>query len=285
MKPVKLVSMGGVDRPSSAFGFLFRMFNDKHILPFKQPLRAVAAFFISTARVRTTLSIYRAVGPSPVASITKRLVDKLRGSGVKSEACFLYSKPYLRGIAEFSVALYPFYSHTTHGRIIERSRKLLAPFCIFPEYVDIIAGMIEKAMDDIPEGLKVAVLLSAHSLPESVSRKRNDPYRNDIEVFCSLIRRTVKAPVFISFQSRMGRIKWLEPTTAEMIKELSDKFDALIMLPVSFTIDNTETVYEMDQVYSNLAYRCGFKYFYRVSCVNDSDEFVRFFATVIGEKR
>ncbi len=284
MKRVKLVEMGSVVSPISAFCFLFNMFRDRHILPVAEPLRSLASLFITLKRIKTTISIYRTVGPSPSGATVKSIAKKLADKGLNADNISVYTKPYLKDGAEFSVALYPFYSHTTHGAIVERSKRVLAPFCVYPEFQDMVVSAIKEAMNGIPEGVPKVVLLSAHSLPEALAKKTADPYRSDVERFSLLIGKLLKMPVFVSFQSRLGRLKWFEPTTEEMIGRLSDKFEALVLVPVSFVVDNTETVYEMDVVYRELAFKKGFKYFKRVRCLNDDDAFVDFLFRAVREK-
>ncbi len=275
---VKLVNMGGIKKPYNIPFFLFNMFNDKHILPIKQPLRSIAALFISLIRSKKTYNIYKQIGESPIFFITDRQVQKLRKSvEAEVEALFIYSKPKLKkDIKNIHIPLYGFYSHTTHGLILNRVKYVMPPFCIYGEFFDFVEYKIKEALSKRPKNFSTAILFSAHSLPESLINKTKDPYKNDLEVFVNYFKKRFSCPVFLSFQSRLGPIKWLEPTTAATVKDLSKAFNCIIIVPISFISDNSETIYEIDIEYQLLADKYGLKCFERVDCINNDDVFIDF---------
>ncbi len=275
---VVLINMGGIKRIADIPIFLFNMFNDKNILPFNQPIRSLAAGLITFFRAKNTYYIYKKAGPSPIFKITLKQAEKIEKlTGIKTEFTFAYSKPILRSscINSLNIALYNFYSHTTHGIILRKQNNISPPFCIFGEFFDLVEKRIKQTLKKVPPDLRAAVLMSAHSLPEKLLKKRRDPYRHDLEIFSRYIKKRINAPVFLSFQSKLGRIKWLEPSTKDAIKSISKKYDALIIVPLSFVSDNTETVYEIDEVYKEFASLCGIKYFQRIDCFNDNDDFMK----------
>ncbi len=272
-KRLTLVSMGGVDSFSSILPFLFRMFTDNHILPLPSSLRFIIALAITACRAKQTWDIYKNAGPSPVRQITERIKAKLSEKGIESSVAYLYSQPVFEK-ASTSLVLYPFYSHSTHGRVVENSKCVVPPLAIFPEFFDLVEERLRKELDALEDTLKPAVLFSAHSLPERLAQRTRDPYRRDIETFVRYMSKRFCVPVFLSFQSRLGPVEWFEPTTESMIKKLAKRFDTLILFPVSFAIDNTETVHEMDVLYARIAKQCGVRRFIRVSCFNDDDRFV-----------
>ncbi len=277
-KSIALVNLGGIKKLLDIPVFLFNMFNDENIIPLKQPLRVFVSVMITLLRAKGTYKIYKNV-KSPVFSIVLRQQEALK-SRIKADVkvMFSYSKPFVEKGACLYVPLYSFYSHTTYGNILKRYKNVFPPLCIFGEFFDMTERRIRESLKNVPDIYKnqTVVLVSAHSLPAKLAQKTKDSYKNDVEVFTNYLRKRIDAPVFLSFQSKLGPIRWFEPSTAEMIGKIGKKYKALIMVPVSFINDNTETVYEMDIIYKKLAEKSSFKYFKRVECLNDSDDFLSF---------
>ncbi len=285
-KFVVLLNLGGVKKPSDIPVFLFNMFNDKTILPVKQPFRIFLSFFITLLRAKGTYSILKNA-KSPVFDVGLKQAEKLQDvlkTDVKSQ--FVYSKPFVKKGACAYIPLHSFYSHTTYGNILRRFSNVTPPFCIFAEFFDIMGYKIKEALDKVPDELRqeTSVLLSAHSLPVNLAEKTKDPYKNDLEVFAKYFKKRLATPLFLSFQSKLGPVKWFEPSTEDMIKTLSRQYRALILVPVSFVNDNTETVYEQDIVYKELAYEYSFEYFARVNCLNDDDNFVELLSEIAHKR-
>ncbi len=283
MKKTFLVNLGGIKSLADIPVFLFNMFNDKNIIPAKQPLRVAVSAVITACRMFGTYSIYKSK-KSPIFQVTQKQKEKLKNRTNKEiEFKFSYSTPKIKKDSlNFYIPMYGFYSHTTHGKILENVKNVSAPFCIFGKFFDLIENSIKDKLTLIPNNTKTAVILSAHSLPESLAQKTKDSYRNDLEVFKKYLQKRFEKEVFLSFQSKLGPVKWFEPSTAETIKGLAKKnYEALVVVPISFVTDNTETVYEIDIEYAELAKDLQFKYFLRTECFNDSDEFIEFLAGIL----
>ncbi len=285
-KKISLVCLGGVKTIGDIPVFLFNMFNDRHILPLKQPLRMIVSLFIMFVRIKSTYSIYKKV-KSPVFDICKKQSNMLKKSiGSDVNVFFNYSKPFLTNKNNYiCIPLYGFYSHTTYGSVLEQCYKTFPPFCIFPEFFDLVENKIKRALKDVPDKYShnVSILLSAHSLPYKLARSTSDPYKNDLEIFVAYLKKRIDKPIYLSYQSKLGPIEWFKPSTEDMIKKISLFNMALIIMPISFVCDNTETVYEIDIKYKNLAHRCGIKYFKRIDCFNDSYNFMKFLSLHLKE--
>ena len=133
----------------------------------------------------------------------------------------------------------------------------------------------------------VAVLFSAHGLPVRYNN-RGDPYCNEITGHFNELRRRTEAWLSsepkdqnprvswdLSFQSRVGPVEWMKPYTEETIASLgasSGKGGTIVMVPISFTADHIETLYEMDVTYKAQALRAGFSHYERVAPANDDPE-------------
>ncbi|MFP6075192.1 ferrochelatase, partial [Helicobacter pylori] len=80
--------------------------------------------------------------------------------------------------------------------------------------------------------------------------------------------------VLLSYQSKLGPMKWLEPSTEELIEK--HRKSHIIIYPLAFTIDNSETLYELDMQYRLMAERLAIKEYLVCPCLNDSIEFAQF---------
>ncbi len=283
-KNITLVNLGGIRNPLDIPPFLFNMFNDNNIIHIKQPARFIAALLITLFRSKGAYLIYKKVKSSPIFDISCRQAEKLKkGTNIDVRCMFSYSKPFIKRGNFIYIPLYGFYSHTTHGNILKKVNKVFPPFCIFGEFFDLIEKRIDAALKSVPKEYKTAIVLSAHSLPERLAKKTNDPYRHDLEVFINYLQKRIDAPIYLAFQSKLGHIEWLKPETAQAIKLLAQNHDALIVVPISFISDNTETVYEIDIEYKNLAKKNGIKYFKRIDCFNDDEDFISFLSKYLKE--
>ncbi len=271
-----LANLGYVEKITDIPIFLFNMFNDYNIIPIKQPFRSILAAFITILRAKETYKILK-IKKSPLKAISQQQTEKLsKRIGIEVRTKFSYSWPFLKNETAV-IPMFNFFSYTTHGEIFKHSKKVAPPFCIYPEFFDLVENYIEKAKKGCSK--ECAILLSAHSLPLKLLIQRKDPYKHDLEVFLNYLRKRLKQPVFLSFQSKLGPVEWLKPTTEETIIKLSKQFKTIIIVPISFSTDNTETVYEIDITYKNLASKLGVNLI-RVECFNNKEEFIDLLATV-----
>lgn len=284
-KNITLVNLGGIKKPLDIPLFLFNMFNDINIIPAKQPIRSIVAFLVTLFRAKGTYTIYKRVKSSPIFDISRSQAEKLKKSTSTDVRCmFSYTRPFIKNDGSVHVPLYGFYSHTTYGTVLKKAGKVFPPFCIFGEFFDMIQKRIEDALGDVPKGHMAAVMLSAHSLPEKLANKTNDPYRHDLEVFAKYLKKRIDASIYLAFQSKLGPVDWFKPEAAQTIKLLAQNYDALIVVPLSFISDNTETVYEIDIEYKKLAKENGIKYFKRVGCFNDDEKFISFLSKYLKKE-
>ena len=85
--------------------------------------------------------------------------------------------------------------------------------------------------------------------------------------------------ITLAYQSRLGPIKWLEPNLSEVLPNLTSK--RVMIYPISFCIDNSETDFELAIEYKHIADENKFEYYKVVRAPNDSDEFAQFIANSI----
>jgi len=89
-------------------------------------------------------------------------------------------------------------------------------------------------------------------------------------------------PYQLSFQSKIGPVKWLEPFTNDVIKQLGKRnIDDVLVVPVSFVSEHIETLYELDILYKKVAQESGVKNFRRVPALNCDPTFIRALAEIV----
>lgn len=189
------------------------------------------------------------------------------------------------------LGLYPQYSIATTGSSVSKLKKVAGryPVEIFdipswydnPLYIDAIVEHIKRGLESFDSSFltphssldNVHVLFSAHSLPVKFIDE-GDPYLEQIRGTIREITKKIDITWDLSFQSRSGPVRWLEPSTDDMIKELAGKgIKNLLIVPISFVSDHIETLYEIDIVYKERAGRLGMR-LERVESLNTSPLFI-----------
>lgn len=160
------------------------------------------------------------------------------------------------------------------------------------EWTRMEAGLAAAWNDPAPGPLRV--VFSAHGLPERYFL-RGDPYVHEIRAHFADLSAQGQAWIdsqsgrardvswHLSFQSRVGPVAWVTPHTEDTLAELGPGGGTLLLVPVSFTADHIETLYEMDVLYRDLALRHGFKAYHRVKPANDDPEFAACLVRILQE--
>jgi len=89
--------------------------------------------------------------------------------------------------------------------------------------------------------------------------------------------------VYLAYQSKVGPLKWLTPSLERVLEEIKNK--KALIYPIAFTIDNSETVFELDIEYKEVAEKLGFKTYRVCRCPNDSESFVRALALLYRQMK
>lgn len=293
--------MGGPNSINEVPIFLKNMFADPHILSIKSDfLRQMAGSFIVNKRVKKSTKIYENLGgSSPITGITFSLTKKL--SAIRDDIFFTYAMRYVPPFADMVLneikekniekivlfSMYPQYSFTTSlssfkdildslKRInFEPEVKVIDRYFDNQQYIKEIANSIESNLVD-KNSKDFTLILSAHSIPKNLIDK-GDPYEKECNISKNLIIEELKnrglifKNCILSYQSKLGPIKWLSPFTEDVIRE--NKKSNIIIYPLSFTIDNSETDFELSIQYKELAEKLEIKDYIVCKCLNDSDGF------------
>ncbi len=302
---VVLFNLGGPDRPESVEPFLFNLFNDKAIIGAPQPMRWALAKLISKRRAPTAREIYAHLGGgSPLLSNTKRQADALEGvlngGGEDQEYKVFIAMRYWHPFAEEAIEevrnwqadevvllpLYPQFSTTTSGSSIAdwKIKAGRAGFrgearvvCCYPMadgFLDSVTSRIEEVLEKVER--HVRVLFSAHGLPKKIIAK-GDPYQWQVEQSSAGVVERLGRPDLdwnVCYQSRVGPLEWIGPATEDEIAKAGAEGKSLILVPIAFVSEHSETLVELDIEYRDLAKEKGVPSYHRVATVDDSSAFI-----------
>ena len=290
-----LLNMGGPNNLDEVKLFLNNMFNDKAIIGAPKWVRKLIAYYIVKNRLSEAKSNYEKLGgKSPIIRYTKELVSSLK-SKLNIDVRYimrytpLYASEVLADLRDYDrflvVPLYPHFSTTTTQSslddLFDAARKLGIStdkfFTIKYYYEDTlynktIVKKIKEALGD-DDASEFELIFSAHGLPQSIIDK-GDLYMKHIKqnVFYArkeLLKEGVNFyKTHLAYQSRLGPIAWIKPYLDDKLKSLQKK--KVIIYPIAFLIDNSETKYELDMEYKELADKLGFED-YRVASAPNKD--------------
>ena len=305
-KALVLLNMGGARNKAELKMFLTNMFNDKNIITVKNPIiRKMIAFFITTSRLDSAWKNYEHIGnASPINPLTEKLVEKSNEKieDFKTYQVMRYTPPFAQdvikqmlndGINEIVLLpLYPQYSTTTTKSSVEdfvdflpytfgKNIRYIETFYKNDKFNDCIIEEIRRNAENPNE---YNLIFSAHGLPQKIV-DAGDPYEIQMNEHVKILSDKLleKGVIFkstnLAYQSKVGPLKWLDPSLDEMLKNFKDQ--NVIIYPIAFIVDNSETDFELDIEYREIAHEIGIKEYKVCKCVNDSDEFIEAIKDII----
>jgi len=309
-KALFLLNMGGPNNLDEVELFLYNMFSDKNILPTNPVTRALVRKIIITKRLDEAKESYAELGgKSPLSGLTQELIEKLKHSlDMPIYAAMRYVPPFAdvalkkcmeEGIEELLLfPLYPQYSTTTtlssYEDIVSRCKalnyhpKITMLTCQYYDDIDYIKAnveQIEKAIDD-KDISEHDLLLSAHGLPVSII-EAGDPYQRQVESNVSAIKTLLDLKgihfknVKLVYQSKVGNSTWLEPNLVDVLRNPVNR--KVLIYPLAFTIDNSETLFELDIEHREIADKIKYDDYIVAQCMNDSDAFVNLILKYVSQ--
>lgn len=321
MKPVArkvaivLMNLGGPDGPEAVEPFLFNLFNDPAIIRVPQPLRWLIAKLVSRRRAPIAREIYAKIGGgSPLVPLTEAQARALEAAlaGEAEARCFLamrYWKPFADDAAQavlewgadeiVLLPLYPQYSTTTTASsLLDWARAAKAAglgrptveVCCYPVAEGFIAAhvkLLRAALATFEGGETPRVLFSAHGLPKRVV-DGGDPYQTQVEESCRAIVDALGVAGLdwvTCYQSRVGPLEWIGPATDKEIERAGHERKPLVVVPVAFVSEHSETLVELDMEYGKLAQEAGVARYVRVPALGTEPEFIAALADVVRKAR
>ena len=300
-KAIILMNMGGASTLDEVEVFMKNMFNDPRIIGAPPFVRRPLAEWITASRLAEVQENYRKLGGgSPLLAITRKVQAKLqrRVDDAIVEVVMRYTPPFAeevlgrlkeRGVEKlYLLPMYPQFSTTTTASSIEDIRAAAKRIGYRPTMVSTLhyhdyEPWLEAAEEKIVEALggidpgDLTMVFSAHGLPKRVIKK-GDPYQKQVEEEVRLHTGRLKsrgiefAQVHLAYQSKVGPLAWLTPSLEYMLEHIKNK--RVLIYPISFTIDNSETLFELDIEYRHVAEELGFEEYRVCRCPNDSDRFI-----------
>jgi protoporphyrin/coproporphyrin ferrochelatase len=301
---IVLFNLGGPDNLRAVQPFLFNLFNDPAIIGIPNPLRWILAKLISFRRAPTAKAIYAHLGGS--SPLLKQTIDQAQAleklfdkeDQVKTFIAMRYWHPLsdetARLVKKFGadrivlLPLYPQYSTTTTGSSITEWRRAArkagiitptAAICCYPQE----AGFIETVVNDTRNAFVKAtnngnprVLFSAHGLPQKIV-DTGDPYPDHIEMTAAEVVKNLnikKLDWVVCYQSRVGPLKWIGPSTDDEIARAAKDGVPIVVVPIAFVSEHSETLVELDIEYRELAISSGVPAYYRVATAYVTPRFI-----------
>ena len=309
-KAVILFNLGGPDKLESVEPFLFNLFNDPAIISVPSIFRYPLAKFISKRRTPIAKNIYKEIGnKSPILELTQDQAKSLENKLSKKDdyKCFVVMRCWhprasdvIKKVREYNpeeiilLPLYPQFSASTSGSSINEWNDLCKKenyqvktktICCYPTESNFIAShvsLIKKTLQHVKNN-NFKLIFSAHGLPES-KIKKGDPYQWHVEETVKEIMSKLKTENLdhvISYQSRVGPMKWIGPfTDAEIIKYSKEK-KGIVIVPVAFVSEHSETLVELDIEYKKLAEKNGCTFYKRVPALGIEENFIKGLAELV----
>jgi ferrochelatase len=319
---IALLNFGGPWTLYDVKPFLYRLFSNPSVLVgVPAPLRQLIAFTIAQVKGASSIKSYELIGGgSPQLKWTHMQAEGLcRELANDSRVCVRVEvgmrsaepsiENALRELKQWGaerlvvLPLFPHFSTTTTGTCLQEVRDALGRLRWQPPMREVVhypdhqgyAALLRRTVDEAIGRAEaergaatdatdpIHVLFSAHSLPMKIVR-RGDPYPSDIQRTISAVTPGLRHPWSLCFQSRNGRMPWLEPYLEDEIVRLArEGVRRLVVAPVSFVSDHIETLFELDRLYADLARACGVTHYYRARAFNGDPEFPRALRSILSE--
>jgi ferrochelatase len=308
-RAIVLMNLGGPDSPQAVRLFLVNLFSDSAIINLPVPLRRPLARMIAWRRAKIARDIYDHIGgSSPLLANTEAQAQALERALGDGSRCFIAMR-YWHPLTHETVAavnawqpnevvclpLYPQFSTTTTAsslavwrREAARQRlncttRVVPPYPTAPGFIDALSAAIGPVLDEAGRSQKARLLLSAHGLPLKIVNA-GDPYPMQVEETAAALVAALNRPSLdhvVCYQSRVGPLAWLGPATDDEIRRAAQDGVAIVIAPISFVSEHSETLVELDRDYRRLAEACGVPGYFRVPTVGADPRFIAALAELV----
>lgn len=314
---VVLLNLGGPQNLQQVGPFLQNLFADREII--QLPFQSLLGPMIVRMRMRRVQANYRAIGGgSPILHWTEQQgagmvawLDRLSPETAphKFYVAFRYINPLSEDALQamqrdgvrraIAFTQYPQWSCSTTGSSLNElwraARRLglenafdwsiIDRWPVHPGFIAAMSRSVQAglAQFDPADRDQVLLLFSAHSLPLDVIN-RGDPYPQEIGASVQAVINALDLPnpYLLSYQSKVGPVPWLGPSTESMIHKLAQQGrKQVLVVPIAFTSDHIETLSEIDLDYGRLAQRAGIGHFKRAPALNGDPEFQKALAEIV----
>jgi ferrochelatase len=306
---VVLMNLGGPDSPAAVRPFLQNLFSDPAIIGAPAVVRYPLAWGIARGRYKSAIANYAIMGgASPqlpqtqaqAAALRPVLQQRLPGEEIKVFIAMRYWRPDIAEAAKAVAAwgpdeivltpLYPQYSTTTTASSVKawraayKGKGAIRTLCCW--YAN--EGLVQAHVDvirrtwDAAGQPRVRLLFSAHGVPVRTIAA-GDPYQWQIEATCAAIAAKLGEgwDWRICYQSRVGPLKWIGPSTSAAITEAAEEGLGVLIDPVAFVSEHIETLVELDHDYAKLAADIGVEHYLRAPAMGVEAAFIQGLAAAV----
>jgi ferrochelatase len=305
---VVLFNLGGPDSPEAVEPFLANLFSDPAVLTMPGFVRKPLARFIARKRAPIAREIYAKIGGrSPIVEETLAQAEALEKAIPEHETRAFIAmrcwKPFTHeaaaAVAAFQpdhivlLPLYPQFSTTTTGSSLGEWKRVAAiagitapttTICCYPDlagFIDALVANIQDCAAGPRADVSYRLLLSAHGLPKRVIA-RGDPYQVQVEQTAAALKaRLGWDDVSICYQSKVGPLEWIGPATDAEIRRAGAEGKGVVIAPIAFVSEHSETLVELDIEYAKLAREAGVPDYRRVPTVSVRAEFIAGLAELV----
>ena len=313
-KAIILFNLGGPDKIENVEPFLFNLFNDPAILNLPTFLRYPLAKLISNRRAPVAKKIYEELGgASPILKLTKEQSEALekkinQDQEIDEYKCFIVMRCWhpraeqvIKEVQFFNpeevilMPLYPQYSAATSGSSIKEWKDVCkknqykvktSTICCYPTDQNFVKAHTKEILKKIKDLKNFKLIFSAHGLPEK-NIKKGDPYQWQVEQSVKKIVEELNIENLdwiLSYQSRVGPLKWIGPSTEDIIIKNSKIGKHIVLVPIAFVSEHSETLVELDIEYKELADANGCKNYTRVPALGTNEDFIKTMSDLIIKK-
>jgi len=313
-KAIILFNLGGPDKLESVEPFLFNLFNDPAILNLPSFFRYPLAKLISNRRAPVAKKIYQELGgSSPILKLTEEQSNALeiklnQNQLIDKYKCFVVmrcwhprAKEVIKNVQSYGpdeiilLPLYPQYSAATSGSSIKEWKDVCkknnyntktSTICCYPTDKNFINAHTKEIKKKIKKLKNFKLIFSAHGLPEK-NIKNGDPYQWQIEQSVKKIVESLTVENLdwiLSYQSRVGPLRWIGPSTDQTIIENSKIGKHIVLVPIAFVSEHSETLVELDIEYKKLAQDNGCNQYTRVPALGINKDFINAMSELIIKK-
>ena len=313
-KAIILFNLGGPDKLENVKPFLFNLFNDPAIINLPTILRYPLAKLISNKREPVAKKIYQELGgSSPILKLTQDQSNALEKNLNKKDLnnthkCFIAMRCWhpraeeiIKDVKLYEpdeiilMPLYPQYSAATSGSSIEEWKNVCkknnytiktSTICCYPTDKKFINAHCKEILKKTKGLTNFKLIFSAHGLPEK-NIKKGEPYQWQVEQSVKKIVEDLdikNLDWILSYQSRVGPLKWIGPSTEDIIVENSKIQKHIVLVPIAFVSEHSETLVELDIEYKELAISNGCKNYTRVPALGINEDFIEGLSELIIKK-
>lgn len=307
-RAVVLMNLGGPDSPRAVRPFLYNLFSDPAIIRLPAVLRLPLAAMIAWRRNATAQQIYAHLGgSSPLLANTEAQAAALAAELGPEYRCFIAMR-YWHPLTAASVAevkvwqpddivllpLYPQFSTTTTASSLAAweaaarragltaATQAIRSYPTAPGFVAALAGLIGRMLDG-GSPARVRLLFSAHGLPLKIV-SAGDPYPHEVEDTAKAVIAALGRPELdwrVCYQSRVGPLAWLGPSVDDELRRAGQDGVGVVVSPIAFVSEHSETLVELDRDYRDLATRVGVPFYRRVPTVGTDPHFIAALAELV----